>query len=51
MYNILYINILLGAPTIGRGSAWPGGGGGGPSMPSGIYENGAKTAGFLHLST
>jgi hypothetical protein len=25
---IISINILLGAPTIGRGSAWPSGGGG-----------------------
>jgi hypothetical protein len=32
MYNItynIYLNILLGAPTIGRGSAQPRGGGGG----------------------
>jgi hypothetical protein len=32
MFNMniyLYIKILLGAPTIGGGSAWPRGGGGG----------------------
>ncbi len=48
---------LLGAPTFGGGIAWPGGGGGGSqksnksSKPPGMYENSAKTAGFLHLFT
>jgi hypothetical protein len=54
---------LLGTLTIGRGSAWPGGvpGQGGwwreskksnkPSKPPEMYENGAKTAGLLHLMT
>ncbi len=48
---------LLGAPTIGRGSARPGGGGGEihrshTYIPSQLYEiakNGEKTGGFVHV--
>ncbi len=47
---------LLGVPTIGRGSARPGGGGGEihrshiyvPSQPYEIAKNGKKTGGFTH---
>jgi hypothetical protein len=47
---------FLGVPTIGGGSARPEGGGGGSqksqiSHPSGMYENGKKTAGLMHLLT
>ncbi len=49
---------LLGAPTIGRGSARPGGQwwseskkSNKPSKPPKIYKNSTKTAGFLHLLT
>ncbi len=49
---------LLGALTIGGGSAWPRGGGvrgsqksNKPSKPPEIYENGEKTGSFTHVLT